>query len=266
MNANSQYYSNVAQYYDKDAQHFEKTAATPVLKQIRESFRQITDRYTFERYLEIGVGIGLDIHYFADKYPARKCYGIDVSASMVNAAMQRVYESDLKNVEIKEGTVENIEALFPEIQADMISVYFGALNTVSNPLAIEAHLHQVLSKEGYMVLTFVNKWYMMYILKSLVKFRFKTAFKRLRSIWGGYSPTRHLDSRCYSYKDIKKMFPNSEVVYKRGYSILYPAWYEYRIANRYPKFCQMMWKLDNFIQKTPFWNFGEYSLYVFKKV
>ncbi|MDG1347280.1 MAG: hypothetical protein P8P77_06655, partial [Crocinitomicaceae bacterium] len=137
--------------------------------------------------------------------------------------------------------------------------------TVENIEEVQNHLKDSLNPDGEMVLTFVNKWYAMAILKPLVKFKFKESRRRLNKVWGGYSPSKYLESKCYSQKEIKRYFDKFEIIKKRGYSILFPAWYENNIYLKYPKMCRFFWKADKFLQHTPFWNLGEYSLYVFKQ-
>ncbi|MCQ4142452.1 class I SAM-dependent methyltransferase [Chryseobacterium sp. EO14] len=262
----SDYYNKVKTYYDKDSVAFEKRYhENSTLKRIRKSFRKETEKYFFNNILEIGFGPGFDIEYFARKFPEKEVYGIDISDGMKNIAMQTMYNEGIKNVSLAVGSVEDVKKRFADTQFDMIIVYFGALNTVENIEEIQEHLLKILSPTGNMTLTFVNKWYLMAIIKPLIKLKFSTAFKRLRKVWGGYSPTQFLPSKCYSSMEIKRYFDKFRIIEKRGYSILYPAWYENRITQKFPNLVERLWKMDKLLQRTPFWNFGEYSLYVFKR-
>lgn len=262
----SNYYDGVKKYYDDDSVAFEQRYHENItLQKIRNSFREETEKYSFENILEIGFGPGFDIEYFASKYPDKKVFGIDISSGMKNIAERSISKKGLTNVSLAVGSVEDIENEFPNEKFDLIIVYFGALNTVENIDKIQSYLSDILSANGTMVLTFVNKWYMMAILKPLLKLKFNMAFRRLKKVWGGYSPVKFLASKCYSENEIKKYFNRFQIIKKRGYSIFFPAWYENRITRQNPELAERLWKADQKLQNTPLWNFGEYSLYVFKK-
>lgn len=259
------YYHKVKSYYNEDSKSFEERYwENQTLQRIRKSFRKVTTQYPFKTLLEIGFGPGLDVIYFSKQYPERAVFGIDISDGMFNWATMQKEKEGVKNLSLAVGSIEDIERQFPQQEFDQIIVYFGALNTVENISEVQHYIKKSLAPNGTMVLTFVNKWYLMSILKPLVKLKFKESRRRLNKVWGGYSPSKFLESRCYSYKEIKKHFNQFEIIKKRGYSIFYPAWYENRITKKYPKTCNFFWNLDLFLQKTPFWNLGEYSLYVFK--
>lgn len=259
------YYEQIKTYYNADSGNFEdRYWENQTLQRIRNSFRKVSDRYSTQSILEIGFGPGLDVIYFAEKNPQSEIFGIDISDGMHDWALKQVNTRKIENVRLAVGSVEDIEIAFSGKQFDHIYVYFGALNTVENIGEIQDYLKRLLTPDGTMVLTFVNKWYMMAILKPLLKLKIKASRLRLNKVWGGYSPSKFLASKCYSYKEVKEHFNAFEMVEKRGYSILFPAWYENRINVKYPKLCNWLWKVDKALQKTPFWNLGEYSLYVFK--
>ncbi|BDS09650.1 class I SAM-dependent methyltransferase [Aureispira anguillae] len=261
----SKYYKEVKAYYDIDSENFESRYWENItLQRIRNSFREESNNYKFQSVLEIGYGPGLDVIYFAEKNPDAEVFGIDISEGMHDWAKKQVALKNIQNVQLAVGSVEDIAQAFDDKKFDHIYVYFGALNTVEQIAEVQGLLKKSLKPDGKMVLTFVNKWYLMAILKPLLKLRFKTSVQRLRKTWGGYSPSKFLASKCYSYSEIKRYFNEFEIVKKRGYSIFFPAWYENRINVKYPKLCNFLWKVDQLLQKTPFWNLGEYSLYVFK--
>lgn len=260
------YYQQVKAYYDIDSENFESRYwENNTLQRIRSSFRTYTQQHDFQSLLEIGYGPGVDIIHFAQEYPQASVYGLDISEGMYQWASKQVQLKGLDNVNLAIGSVEDIKARFGNQQFDHIYVYFGALNTVEDIQKVQHLLKEVLKPDGKMTLTFVNKWYWMAILKPLFKLKFKKSVQRLRKTWGGYSPSKFLASKCYAYSDIKRYFNEFEILEKRGYSILFPAWYENRITLKYPKLCNFLWKVDAWLQKTPFWNSGEYSLYVMKK-
>ncbi len=262
----SKYYREVKEYYNEDSLNFEdRYWENPTLQRIRESFRAETVPYTKGDILEIGYGPGLDIGYFASSYPDSEIYGIDISDGMYTWAKKQMEQQGFSNTHLAVGSIEDVGAAFSEQKFDLIYVYFGALNTVEDIHQVQHHLAKLLKRGGTMVLTFVNKWYALAILKPLLKLKFKTAKLRLNKVWGGYSPSKFLASKCYSYSEIKHAFDQFNMVYKRGYSILYPAWYENHITQRFPRLTNLLWNVDRALQKSPLWNLGEYSLYVFKQ-
>ncbi len=261
------YYTSVAEYYDADAGTFdERYSVNPVLQKIRSAFREEVSRHSFKTILEIGFGTGIDICYFASKYPNAEVCGIDISEEMHRNAEKKVHEKNLDNVTLKTGTPEQIQELFPGKSFDHIFVFFGALNTVADLKETAKILRESVSPEGAMVISFVNKWYLADMLIHIVKLRPSIAFRRLRNIWGGYSDLKRLESRCYSTSDIRRAFGEDFVITgKSGYSILYPAWYRlsllYRLGERVSN---LLWRADMLLNKTPFRRFGEYSLYTFR--
>ena len=264
-----EYYNSVAEYYDADAENFdERYRVNPVLHKIRSFFREEVCKHSFKNLLEIGFGTGIDICYFASRYPDTEVYGIDISSEMHRKAERKVREKGLHNVILKTGNPEQIPHLFPGKTFDHIFVFFGALNTVTDLNATARHLRNTLSPEGTMVISFVNKWYLADMLIHLIKLRPKMAFRRLRSVWGGYSDLKRLESRCYSPGDIKRAFGEEfNITRQAGYSILYPAWYRLSLLNRLgKKIIDFLWRADMLLNKTPLRSFGEYSLYTFRPV
>ena len=215
------YYDNVGTYYDKDAVDFEQRYhQNPALQRIRQSFRQHTKSYEQESILEIGFGPGFDLVHFAEQFPNRKFYGLDISAEMVRLTQEKIDQMSLKNAYVAQGSVEDIITQFPQVSFDMIYVFFGALNTVDDLESAFADLRSVLQPGGKMVLTFVNKYYVAGTIIELLKLKPKFAFTRWKKIWGGYSPTNFLASRCYPPKTIKKR-SRLNCIYSRGYSVFY---------------------------------------------
>jgi ubiquinone/menaquinone biosynthesis C-methylase UbiE len=258
------YYKKVQEYYNEDSYNFEdRYWENETLQRIRNSFREETDISVGSTVLEIGYGPGLDLIYFAKNNPKSRFYGVDISDGMFRHAQKQADKDNIDNLELEVGSFEDVENLFPDQKFDLIYVYFGALNTVENIEEVQFALKKILNPKGKLVLTFVNKWYLMSIIKPMLKFKFSVATKRLGKVWGGYSPNKFLESRCYTSQEIIAFFSEFNLDYKRGYSILFPAWYENHIYKKYPKRCERLWKIDQFLQKTTCWNFGEYSLYIF---
>ena len=75
---------------------------------------------------------GLTWCHFAVTHPEVTVYGIDISGEMRRIATNRVKKKELERVVAAEGSVEDLERLFPGKRFDIIYVFFGALNTVSN--------------------------------------------------------------------------------------------------------------------------------------
>ncbi|MEX0986738.1 MAG: class I SAM-dependent methyltransferase [Bacteroidales bacterium] len=260
-----EYYQEVEVYYDSDAEDFDKRYwENPVLQNIRQAFREEVKRFSFRNMLEIGYGTGLDLVHFAKTHPGLELDGIDISPGMQKIARARIKKEKLQNVVAEKGSVEDIQQLFPGKQFDMICVFFGALNTVEDLQGAAKVLKSVSSPGGILVLSFVNKYYLVGMIMELIKCRFVAAFSRLKPEWGGYSPSKFLPSRCYRPGEIKKYFSDFKMVRRKGFSLLYPAWYYQRLYRLLGPLNPLLWKADRMLNKTPLWRFGEYSLFVFQ--
>src|SRR5690606_4170542 len=231
---------------------------------IRNCFRAETEQFEFSNALEIGFGTGIDLIYFAQKFPNRKFYGLDISQGMHDRAKSFIEEGGMKNITIDVGSVESVQKIFPDKKFEHIYVYFGALNTVSDLPKSAEHLSQLLAPEGKMVITVINKWYILGMLLPLLKGRFSIAFQRVKNKWRGYSPKLSLESQCYTPSDIKKAFHSFEITRHQGYSILFPPWYDSPRRKNWGRLKKWLWSIDRLLNRTPFWKFGEYSLFVMK--
>jgi len=260
------YYSTVENYYDGDAHDFDaRYWRNPALQRIRQDFREEVKRFRFDNMLEVGYGTGLDLEHFAATFPGARIAGIDISGEMQRVAKKRLSAAGLSNAVALKGSVEEIDALTGDRKFDMVCVFFGALNTVSNLKQAAAHLERCTAPGGILVLSFVNKHYVGGMVIELLKLRFRAAFSRLRAIWGGYSPSKYLPSRCYSPGQIEEAFRDFVVLKKKGYSILHPAWYYHRFNRLLRRVSPWLWRADELLNKTPLWQFGEYTLFVFQK-
>jgi len=265
MTESNGYYQSVKTYYDHDAIHFEKRYHhNHLLKRIRESFREITTPFEFKNALEIGYGPGLDLLWLAELHPDANVYGIDISDGMYQAAKQNAIDAKRENIFPEIGSVEDIERLYQGKKFELIYVFFGALNTVDDLEKAAVEIQKFLTPGGHAVLTFVNKWYLRGFLVPFIKGRFRIAFARFRKIWGGYSPRNYLPSRCYSLSQIKSAFRGLEILKVRGYSILFPPWYD---APKWKndRVLNMLWKTDERIGNSFAKGWGEYSLFIFRK-
>ncbi|MBD3386093.1 methyltransferase domain-containing protein [candidate division KSB1 bacterium] len=259
------YYSQVAEYYDREAADFEKHYSNNIiLQRLRHDFRKITEQYSFSSALEIGCGPGLDLAYFGHNYPERLFRGIDVSEKMVMIA-NRKFKTIKADVQAYVATPETMESNFPDLTFDLIYCYFGALNTVFDLEQTAAVLRRMVSADGALVLTFVNRWFLFDILWNMLRLRFRKAFFRLGTIWPGYAPDRSLESACRSARQITRSFsPHFNLEFRKGYSIVYPAWFRHRFIDTRGRLGKWLWSIDQLLNRTPFWNLGEYSFYVFR--
>jgi ubiquinone/menaquinone biosynthesis C-methylase UbiE len=262
----SQYYNSISNYYDADASDYDSRYwNNTVLQRIRQSFREETKRYSANSMLEIGCGTGLDLVHFAVTHPERKICGLDISTAMINLSRDRIKRSGCINIETQCGSEQNIKNLFPNQTFDIIYIYFGALNTSEDLSLAAKKLKEVLNPGGHIILSCVNKWYLGGMILELIRFRFSKVFSRLKPIWGGYSPTKYLASHCYTPREVTIAFKSLNLVKRKGYCIVHPAWYFTGINKRLGKIGRLLWRIDNFLDKTFFWQFGEYTLFVFEE-
>jgi ubiquinone/menaquinone biosynthesis C-methylase UbiE len=260
------FYKQVETYYDSDAPGFDRRYwQNHVLQRIRQDFREEVKRHAFSDMLEIGYGTGLDLLHFGKTHPEASVAGIDISGGMLQVTNERIRTAGLTNVVARKGSVEQLESLFPNRKFDMVYVFFGALNTVDDLHAAARHIHRVTAPGGILVLSFVNKHYLGGMLIELLKLRPRAAFSRLKTQWGGYSPSRFLPSRCYSPKEIRKAFAGFKLLKTKGYSIVHPAWYYHGLNRLLRRLSPWLWKADKMLNRTPLWKSGEYSLFVFQK-
>jgi len=259
------YYREVAQYYDEDSRHFEQRRDTnEILEFIRQDFRGFADEIGPKSMLEIGCGTGTDLVYFGARDYTELVCGMDISPEMVRISQKNIRESG-QEMQVEVGSVEDIPRLFKDQKFAMIYVFFGALNTVQDLERAANILFNQLEDDGHLLLTFVNKWYVLGILKPLLKLKFGLAFRRLRKVWGGYSLDRFLPSKALSPSEILSAFKDGKLIKRKGYSILYPAWYEFpKYRNRW-SFLRKTWSWDQGLNKTPMWSWGEYGLYLFHR-
>lgn len=260
------YYAEVKEYYDDDASlGFEgRAAGNTSLERIRNDFRRITSKVPFSRALEIGCGPGFDVHWFAAQYPDRHFSAIDISPRMTELAAQRLQRDGLTNATVFCADERGLLKRFGAAAFDLVYVYFGALNTVEDLDAAADEIRRVLKPGGTAVLTFVNKWYLRELIVQLLKLNFKTAFARLGKVWRGYSVTRTLPSHCYSPGRIRKAFAAFSMIERKGYSIVYPPWYNDHKVRNNPGKAARLWEWDTKLQRTPLWSAGEYTLFVFR--
>jgi ubiquinone/menaquinone biosynthesis C-methylase UbiE len=261
------YYSQVGAYYDRDATDFEQRYwHNSALQRIRQSFREVVKQHPMHRVLEVGVGPGFDLAHFASQFPQSHFFGLDVSEEMVKLTAQRIRDRQLVNAQVAQGSAEDLERAFPNQTFDLIYVFFGALNTVEDLQVAMTALTNRLEPGGKMVLTFVNKWYLAGMVLELLKLKPKRAFARLKKVWGGYSPTQFLASRCYSPAEIATCAQSLRLEHAEGFSIAFPAWYYRRWHTLIPtKGLNLLWRFDRTIARTKMGTWGEYMLYTFAK-
>ncbi len=254
------YYEEVGRYYDDDAEDFDRRyEENYILRKMREDFRRITLNFLNRkpRYvLEIGFGTGIDIEFFARKFPSVEIYGLEVSRGMFDVAKSKL--RTLKNVKLILGILEDFKT---DIKFDLVYSYFGAINTVYDLRRFSRSLKNICSPGAIFIFSCVNKYYLFDMLFYSLRFKFNKAFSRMRN-WKGYSPYKELPSKPLSYGDVKEFFKGWKILFKKGYSILYPAWYRYHRFD--PRKIEILWKLDEMLNKTFLWRFGEYALYVLK--
>ena len=259
------YRKSVANYYDEEAETFESRAnENHVLGTLREIFRKEVLKGEVQNLLEIGYGPGLDMVWFADLKEVENVHGLDITPEFYKIVSQKA-EKSIKINALLGGPEDSTKYLSPN-SIDTIYVFFGALNTCGDLEKAIFELSKIMKPGGRIVATFVNKWYAFDILWNIIMLRPNAAINRLRKVWGGYSLTRFLASRCYSARQIHAIFKKQLIKkYRSGFCITHPAWYRHHWAPHLSFRSKLLYKLDSLLQWTPFWNLGEYSLYVYEK-
>tara|TARA_B100000900_G_scaffold296550_2_gene255137 strand:+ start:312 stop:1112 length:801 start_codon:yes stop_codon:yes gene_type:complete len=264
MNAED-YHKSVADYYDEEAETFEGRAQqNHVLGTLRNRFRDVVLEGEVGHLLEIGYGPGLDMVWFVKQPDVAKVSGLDITSEFFKIVKTKA-ESHA-NMEPHLGGPEQALEFIGEGTVDAVYVFFGALNTTADLERAVEGMAAVLKPGGRIVATFVNKWYAFDILWNVMTLRPKKAFARLRKVWGGYSPTRYLASRCYSSREVHAAFgKHLKRTRRMGFCITHPAWYRHHWAPSGGLRSRLLFAFDSLLQWTPAWNAGEYTLYVYEK-
>jgi len=210
--------------------------------------------------MDLGCGTGSDICFFAAKYGEKSFTGIDLSSEMIEKAGNKAEKQKLTNISLKVASLAGKPGKY-----DFIYTFFGVLNTVHDLNETVDQLYNHLNNNGRIVVTFVNKWYPLGMLGYIRRLKFKKAFERLKPTWGGYSEKQPLESKTWYGNDIIKRFKKFKLLYKRGYSIVFPAWYQDRIVQKLGGLAEKLWQMDIYLSQTPLWSWGEYVLLVFEK-
>lgn len=263
----SEFHRQVGRHFDEDAEEFDdRYWANPVLQRIRQAFREEVKRIAFVRALEVGCGPGLDLVHFGTIFPDKTFHGIDVSEGMIRLAEARIGAAGCKNVSATVASADDVVDRFDAVPFELVYVFFGALNTVEDLGRTAERLYAKTAPGGHLVLTFVNQLYLADIAINLVKGRFREAFRRFKPVWGGYSRQRFLPSKCLSPREVRAAFGRGgRELHRRGFSILYPAWYRARWVPKLRRASHWLWEADRWLNRTPMWCTGEYCLYVFRK-
>ncbi len=264
-----QYYERVGEFYDQTSANFEDLYwSNSTLQRMRQAFREEVKKFNFDSILEIGSGPGIDVVHFSAIFPDKVVCAIEISEGMLHYSYTKLSENQIKNAFIHKGSVEDLKTLFKDKKFDLVYVFFGALNTVKDLELAFQQISDSLERDGKAVLTFVNKYYIAEVLISLLKLDLKRAFARFKKVWHGYSNRWKVESRCYSPREIKIASGGLfEVLDRKGYSIVYPAWYRDKWVRKFgKKVSNLLWNLDHFLNRTFLWKFGEYTLFVMRKV
>jgi len=261
------YHNVVADHYEAGAEEYEmRSCNNHVLEGLRDAFREVTMEQSPKRMLEIGYGPGVDMMWFADQNGVEQVHGIDLTPTFERIVRDKAATRGDGKVQPLKGAADQAVELLGEAAVDTVYVYFGALNTTEDLDRAAQAIHDVLAPGGKAVLTFVNKWYAFEILWNLVTFRPRKAMARVRKVWTGYSPTKHLASHCPSSREVRKAFGKRLTLRRRqGYCIVHPAWYRHHWGPEGSRRSRAFHTIDRWLRWTPFWNLGEHSLYVYER-
>jgi SAM-dependent methyltransferase len=253
----------IARYYDAFAEVAEERyTSNQVLARVREGLRLAVERYPADSVLDLGCGPGTDLAYFADRYPNRRYFGVDVSERMVALAHDRL--RGVARASAARGCAHDVPKLI-EDRFELIYSFFGPLNTEPDlPGALSA-LRAAMKPGGVLVLSFVNRVYVIDSLLQVLRGRPLQAIARIRNRWNGYSDKTPLETRLYFPRQLERIFRASFRVERReGFSIIYPAWYRAARFRNNGRLLRALWLCDRGLTRTPFWSLGEHLLYVLR--
>jgi SAM-dependent methyltransferase len=252
-------------YYDAFADVAEERyASNHVLVRVREAFRRAVEPYPARSVLDIGCGTGTDLAWFQARYPGRRYAGIDVSPRMVERAQRRLGPH---GVRIERACAHDIPGVFPDERFDLVYSFFGPLNTEPDLHGAVRALEQAVTPGGVLVLTFVNRVYLVDSAIHLVRGRLKLALARARNQWRGYVDDKPIHATLYSSRQLARLFaPSFRLERREGYSIIYPAWYRASRFREQGKTIRSLWLADRALNRTPLWSVGEHLLHVMRRV
>lgn len=251
-------------YYDAFAESAEERyASNHVLVRVREAFRRAVESHPAASVLDLGCGPGTDLAWFAERYPRRRYAGIDVSPRMVELARSKL---TARSVRVDRGCAEDVPRVFPGEQFDLIYSFFGPLNTEPDLGRAVTALAQAVAPGGVLILTFVNRAYILDALLHVLRGRPRRAVARFTNRWRGYADQTPLAASLYSPSQIEAQFaPAFEVERREGFSILYPAWYRAARFRERGALVRALWIADRALNRTPLWCAGEHLLYVLRR-
>src|SRR3990167_3869023 len=246
----AEFNEKVAAYFDVDAADFEdRYQKNHILQRIRRCFRNETEKLEWQEALEIGCGPGIDLAYFADRYPERRLTGLDISPKMIELAKKNI--RDFPNAEAVTSTVENIPQLFNQKKFDLVYCYFGALNTVRDLQQTGRIMQQITTPKAEMILTFINRYYLTDIVLNLIFLRPRRALGRVRQQWLGYSPKKQLASTPRGKKEVETAFsPFFKLEKYTSYSLIHPAWYRAHLLPERSRLNAALWQIDELLRRT----------------
>ena len=100
------------------------------------------------RILEVGCGVGAQLHFLAHRYPEAQLTGLDRSSEQLAKAA-----SHLRGVELVQGQAESMP--FADASFDLVCVYF-VLEHVLEPSAVIREIDRVLSPSGFVAISEVH--------------------------------------------------------------------------------------------------------------
>ncbi|SHH17926.1 class I SAM-dependent methyltransferase [Thermosipho atlanticus] len=127
-------YNRIAKLYDLLEGYIEK--------KVFSNFRKELFKHIEGKILELGVGTGKNFPYYSKNL---KGYAVDFSEKMLEVAKKRKEELGLKNIEILQMDIENLE--FEDETFDTVFSSF-VFCTVPNPIKGLQEARRVLKKDG----------------------------------------------------------------------------------------------------------------------
>lgn len=255
-------FDQVAAEYDRE---FSETELGCALRQIVWD-RLAANFNAGDRILELNCGTGEDAIWLARRDV--RVTATDVSLEMLAIARKKISEAELtQRVDLQPLDLAQ-PVHRPEASFDGALSNFGGLNCVNNLRPLSKFLGEAIRPGGELILVPMNRWCVWEIVWHLLHFKFRTAFRRLRSAGSEANVGANRARVWYpSIRSLRMTFePHFKLKRITGLGIFLPPSYLERSMARHPKLFSRLNRLEQkFDRVFPFNRLSDHVILEFER-